>query len=160
MVAATQDANVTTKVKLPRIGANARDFFWHLLQMVIAMWVGMGLYHFLMATALAGTGLADLTKENSLFGYWMMTAGMVLGMLALMRYRRSTWRYCAEMTTAMLVPLTLLTILVLCYLIPIEILHGLGDPLMILAMAIYMHHYPHDRGHGAHYPSAHQHAIT
>ncbi len=136
--------------------ASIRQFVWHLLPMVLSMVAGMMIYHLLVGTLLAGTGFAALTKQNRLFGYWMMVASMVLGMLALMRYHRSTWRYCLEMTLAMLAPLAAMTVLVFFALFPIQILYGLGDPLMILAMAAYMLYRPVEHAHGAHKHAGHQ----
>ncbi len=118
--------------------AKVGGFLWHLLQMVLAMEAGMMVYHLLLGTLFAGSGFAILTKENRLFGYWMMVVPMALAMLAFMRFRRYDWRHCSEMTLAMLAPLAGLTVLVLCYVFPVQTLRSFGDPLMILAMAAYM----------------------
>jgi hypothetical protein len=125
-------------------------FLWHFLQMVIAMEVGMMVYHMLLWPLLSGTGYGALTQAYPLFGYWMMVASMTLPMIVLMRFHRSSWRYCGEMTIAMLAPLAALTVMVLCYLLPIHTLYGVGDPLMFLAMAAYMLYRPHDHAHDAH----------
>jgi hypothetical protein len=134
-----------------------RSFLWHLVQMVLAMEAGMMIYHLLVATLLAGTGFAALTRENRLFGFWMMVAAMTLGMLILMRYHRSTWRYCLEMTLAMLAPLGVMTVLVFFSLLPVQLLRGLGDPVMILAMAAYMLYRPGEHAHDASEHAAHKH---
>ncbi len=133
-------------------------FLWHLVQMVLAMEVGMMVYHILLWPLLARTGYAALTNAYPLFGYWMMVLSMALGMLALMLYHRSTWRYCLEMTLAMLAPVAALTVLVLCYLFPIHTLYGVGDPVMILAMAAFMLYRPHEHAHGANQHAGHEHA--
>jgi hypothetical protein len=132
-------------------------FLWHLLQMVLAMEAGMAVYHLLLSTVLAGTGYAALTREYRLFGYWMMVVSMALAMLAFMRYyHKSTWRSCGAMTFAMLAPVATLTALVLCELIPLQTLHAVGDPLMILAMAAYLLYRRGEHVHGGHAHAAHQ----
>jgi hypothetical protein len=128
-------------------------FTWHLVQMVLVMEAGMMVYHHLLWPVLAPTGFSSLTKEYPLFGYWMMVASMTLPMIALMRgYHKSTWRYCLEMTIAMLAPLAVLTVLVWYHLLPIQTLYGIGDPVMFLAMAAYLLYRPHQ-----HTPSGHEH---
>lgn len=133
-------------------------FLWHMLQMILAMEAGMMAYHYLLRPILAPTGYTALTQAYPLFGYWMMEVSMVLGMLALMCYHRSTWRYSLEMTLAMLAPVSVLTVLVLWSLIPIHILYGIGDPMMFLGMAVYMIYRPHDHAHSALEHSGHQHS--
>ena len=65
-------------------GAKVRSFLWHLLQMVLAMEAGMGIYHLLKATLLAPTGYPPYQRPA--LGYWLMVVFMALGMIALMRY--------------------------------------------------------------------------
>ena len=96
------------------IAVKVGRFLWHLVQMVLAMEAGMMVYHLLLWPVLAPTGYGALTSAYPLFGYWMMLVSMVLGMIALMRFHRSNWRYILEMTIAMLAPLAVLTVLVLC----------------------------------------------
>ena len=136
--------------------SKAGRFIWHLVQMILVMEGGMMIYHLLLWPVLAPTGFSTLTKEYPLFGYWMMVASMTLPMIALMRgYHRSTWRYCLEMTIAMLAPLALFTVLVLCSLVPIHTLYGFGDPVMILAMAAFMLFRPGHHAHGGHEQACH-----
>ena len=138
--------------------AQAGAFVWHFVQMVLAMEAGMMVYHLLLRPVLAPTSVGALTSQFPLIGYWMMVAAMVLGMIALMGYHRSSWRYSLEMTIAMIAPLAALTVLVLCSLLPIHTLYGVGDPVMFLAMAAFMLFRPHDHAHGAHEHAGHQHA--
>lgn len=119
--------------------SKAGAFLWHFAQMVLAMEAGMMVYHKLIMPLLAPIGFHSLMLAHPLFSYWLMVASMTLPMLTLMRwYHKSTWRYSLGMTGVMLAPLAALTVLVLCDLCPIHILHGFGDPLMFLAMAIFM----------------------
>jgi len=126
------------------------SFLWHLFKMVLAMEAGMALYHLVVAIFLGGTGYPPLTRQFPLFGYWMMVAGMVLGMVAYMRWQRSSWRQCIEMTVAMLAPVAALTATVAAGLLSITILRMLGDPAMILAMALFMLVRPGGHEHGTH----------
>jgi len=143
------------------LNSKAAGFIWHLVQMILAMEAGMMVYHHLLWPILAPTGFSSLTKDCPLFGYWMMVVSMTLPMITLMRgYHRSTWRYCMEMTIAMLTPLAALTVLVLCHLFPIQTLYGIGDPVMFLAMATYMIFRPHQHTHSGHEHADHQHASS
>jgi hypothetical protein len=117
--------------------------------MVIAMEVGMLFYHMLLFRLLAPFGYNTLTDTYPLFGYWMMLIFMALGMIVLMRYHKSTWRYCMEMTGAMFIPLVALTALVLLELCPSHILYRFGDPLMFVAMAAFMLIRPSKHAHPA-----------
>lgn len=132
------------------------SFLSHLIQMIVAMEAGMAVYHLLLGTLLAQTGYAALTKAYPLFGYWMMVVSMTLPMIGLMRFQRSSWRHCLEMTAAMVAPSAALTLLVLVGSISFGLLSGAGDPAMYLAMAAYML-YRRDE-HGAHGHGSHQHA--
>jgi len=129
---------------------------WHLIQMIVAMEAGMAVYHLLLGTLLAQTGYAALTKAEPLFGYWMMVVSMTLPMIGLMRFQRSSWRHCLEMTAAMVAPSAALTLLVLVGSISFGLLSGAGDPAMYLAMAAYMLYRRND--HGAHGCGSQQHA--
>ena len=144
----TREVYLPRRVELRNAAASVGRFLWHFVQMVVAMEVGMMVYHHLLWPLLAQTPYAVLTDAYPLIGYWMMVVSMALGMLVLMRFHRSTWRYCGEMTVAMIAPIAALTLLVLCSLIPSHILYVGGDPVMFLAMAAYMLYRPHEHtGH-------------
>jgi hypothetical protein len=130
-------------------------FLWHLIQMIVAMEAGMAVYHLLLGTLLAQTGYAALTKAYPLFGYWMMVVSMTLPMIGLMRFQRSSWRHCLEMSVAMVAPSAMLTLLALVGSISFGLLSGAGDPAMYLAMTAYMLYRRDD--HGAHGHSSHPH---
>lgn len=74
--------------------AQLRRFVWHFVQMVLAMEVGMAVYHLLAYEALAAYPVLQ---------YAGMELSMILPMVALMLYQRHGWRYSAEMTGAMVV---------------------------------------------------------
>jgi hypothetical protein len=127
----------------------AGRFGWALLQMIVAMKVGMLIYHLNLKRVLAGSDFAALHAEYPVFGHWMMVAAMAVAMIVFMRYyHKSTWQFCAEMTLAMLVPPAVLTVPVLRSRVPIEFLQVGSNWLMIPAMAALM---LYRRGHHVHF---------
>lgn len=117
--------------------AKIRSFIWHLLQMVVAMQVGMGLY-MLFANQLAPSGYKEAMVAYPLLDFWMMMLAMTLPMIGLMWYHKYDLRYCIGMTIAMLAPVGLLTVLTQVDLMSICGLHCNGQTAMVLGMAIYM----------------------
>ena len=118
--------------------AKIKFFIWHLFQMIVAMEIGMVLYHGVFVNQLAGTSYKLFTITHPLFDYWMMMIAMILPMIALMRYHKYDRRYCIGMTTAMLAPVALFTMLLWGGLISIMVLRILGSITMNLGMVIYM----------------------
>ncbi len=140
----------------PKLAVKVGQYLWHYVQMVLVMEAGMMIYHKLIMPRLAPLGFHIFMMVHPLFSYWLMVASMVLPMIALMRlYHKSTWRYTLEMTTVMIAPLAVLSVLVLCDLYPIHILHGFGDPLMFLAMAAYLLFRPGQHSHGGQTQACH-----
>ena len=118
--------------------AKIKSFIWHLFQMVIAMEIGMMLYHGVFVNQLAPISYKFVTIAYPLFDYWMMMIAMTLPMIGLMRYHKYDWWYCVGMTTAMLAPVALLTALLWVGLISMMALKILGNIAMYLGMVIYM----------------------
>ena len=92
---------------LPEAGGRVRSrlaagwrFVRHLLEMVVAMMIGMGLFGLALASMGEPPGYANL-----LVRYGAMGAFMAAPMVAWMRYRGHSWRDGGEMTAAMLVPM-------------------------------------------------------
>jgi hypothetical protein len=75
-------------------------FARHLLEMVLAMMLGMGMFGLVLAVMGEPPGYANL-----LVRYGAMGAFMAAPMVAWMRYRGHSWRDGGEMTAAMLVPM-------------------------------------------------------
>jgi hypothetical protein len=75
-------------------------FTRHLLEMVVAMMLGMGMFGLALAVVGEPPGYANL-----LVRYGVMGAFMAAPMVAWMRYRGHSWRNRGEMTAAMLVPM-------------------------------------------------------
>ena len=143
-----QQAYFPSRFPLRSTVASVGRFLWHFLHMVVAMELGMMVYHKLIYPRIGPMGYDALTDQYPLVGYWMMLISMALGMIVLMRYHKSTWRYCMEMTAAMFVPLVALTALVLFELCPAHLLYAFGDPLMFVAMAAFMIIRPAKHAHG------------
>ena len=118
--------------------ATIKSFAWHLFQMIVAMEIGMTLYHGVFVNLLAPASYKTVTVAYPLFDYWMMMIAMSLPMIGLMRYHKYGWRYCNGMTMAMLAPVILLTALVWVGLISLTTLKITGSIAMTLGMAIYM----------------------
>jgi len=81
------------------LGAGWR-FARHLLEMVVAMMVGMGVFGLAVAALGEPPGYANL-----LVRYGAMGVFMAAPMVAWMRFRGHPWRDGGEMTAAMLVPM-------------------------------------------------------
>ena len=92
--------------------AKAGRFLWHLLQMVLAMAVGMAIYVALFRLLLSPAGYEAMQTEQPFLWYSEMAAFMTVPMVALMRHHGYRWRQCAEMSGAMLIPPTGLIALV------------------------------------------------
>ena len=91
----------------------------HLFEMVVAMHVGMLVYHMLVALPLTGLGFQSLVSGD--LGYTWMTLSMVVPMVALMRVRGHTWRMANEMSLGMVSPIVVCFALVrsgICSLVP------------------------------------------
>jgi hypothetical protein len=91
----------------------------HLFEMVIAMFVGMFVYHMLVAAPLTALGFGSLFAGD--LGYTWMTLSMVVPMVALMRYHGHTWRMANEMSLGMVAPIVACFALVrlgICPLVP------------------------------------------
>lgn len=79
--------------------ASGWRFTRHLLEMVVAMMIGMGVFGLALWALGEPPGYANL-----LVRYGLMGAFMAAPMVAWMRYRGHPWRDGGEMTAAMLVP--------------------------------------------------------
>ena len=75
-------------------------FVRHLLEMVVAMMLGMGAFGLALALVGEPPGYANLLVEYGLMGVFMAAP-----MVGWMRYRGHPWRDGGEMTAAMLVPM-------------------------------------------------------
>lgn len=92
--------------------AKVGHFLWHLLQMVLAVGVGMAIYVALFRLVLTPEGYQAMRIEQPFLWYSEMAVFMTVPMVALMRHHGYGWRQCAEMSGAMLIPPTGLIALV------------------------------------------------
>jgi hypothetical protein len=77
----------------------------HLLEMVLAMAVGMAIFVVSLHWLLTPTGYLALQTHDPFLWFAGMGVFMTVPMIALMRYYQAhSWRQCGEMTVAMLVP--------------------------------------------------------
>lgn len=132
--------NTTTAQSYPHHAsrtAKVKSFVWHLIQMIVAMEIGMMLY-MLFVNQLAPTSYRTSIVDYPIFGYWIMMIAMTAPMIVLMRYHKYAWRCCIEMTSTMLAPVALLTALTLFSAISFQIFHSVGGILMNLGMVVYM----------------------
>jgi len=101
------DAAQLADTASPETGGRVRDrlvsgwrFARHLLEMVLAMMLGMGVFGLALAVMGEPPGYANL-----LVRYGLMGAFMAAPMVAWMRYRGHSLRDGGEMTSAMVVPM-------------------------------------------------------
>lgn len=85
-------------------GAKVGRFLWHLVQMVLAMAVGMVIYVALFRLVLTPEGYKAMQSEQPFLWYAEMAVFMTVPMVALMRHHGYRWRQCAKMSSAMLIP--------------------------------------------------------
>jgi hypothetical protein len=105
--AAMSEAAGHTGTVTPRTGRPVRGYLvsgWrfarHLLEMVVAMMLGMGVFGLALAVMGEPPGYANLFVKYGLLG-----ASMAAPMVAWMRYRGHSWRDGGEMAAAMLLPM-------------------------------------------------------
>jgi hypothetical protein len=126
-------------------------FLLHLLEMLIAMQVGMMLFH-LMLGLLRIFSISRAFESGTTVHAVTMTVFMAIPMAAWMIFRGHGWRHCIEMVIAMVVPVALIGLL--CQLgidAYLPWLAGLSAPLMFLGMILAMlyrrDHYTRTKGH-------------
>lgn len=76
------------------MAASAGRFLWHFLQMLVAMMVGMMIFHVFIGRP---------AEEYRILWYAGMELSMVPPMVGLMLFQRHGWRHSLEMAAAMLI---------------------------------------------------------
>ncbi|MGY1635969.1 hypothetical protein ACI78V_04855 [Geodermatophilus sp. SYSU D00742] len=130
---------MTTTTHTPTPGAphrsrRARKLVLHYLEMVVAMAVGMVALHPVWELVLDAFGVGavlDRTEPMAL----VMATNMTIGMTLVMRWRRHSWRACAEMGAAMYLPFVVLFVPLWAGLLSPGGLMLWGHVLMLVAMA-------------------------
>jgi flagellar biosynthetic protein FliP len=130
----------TATLSRPRLARAAARFLLHLLEMTLAMMVGMVIFGALVGgiAAAAGSSLDGVRVGQPAPFVLGMALSMSATMVAWMRRRGHGWRACGEMTAAMFVPAVLL---IGCYwagTVTADSVCGLACALMIPAMAVAM----------------------
>lgn len=144
-----QDSRIHTQAsKLGR-------FFLHLLEMLLAMSAGMGIFHLLANQIPATSSLAAVADSETVVHNVVMDIFMTIPMLAWMILRGHGWRHSLEMGVAMLAPEAVINLL--CRLGAVEYLPwlaGASGPAMYLGMLAAMiyrrNHYTSKANHLAH----------
>ena len=111
-------------------------FLRHLLEMTLAMMVGMIVSAAIFLSAV-GLTAAEAMRQHAVLFVALQAVGMTLAMVAWMRHRGHTWRSCSEMGAAMVVPAIPLILLRLMGTISGPIC-GAYCALTILAMVLVM----------------------
>ena len=126
-------------------------FLLHLLEMLIAMQVGMVLFHLVLGLVRTYASSRALESGTALHAI-IMTVFMTTPMAAWMIIRGHGWRHCVEMVVAMIAPVAVIGLL--CQLGVDEFLPwlaGLSTPLMFLGMILAMlylrDHYTRSKSH-------------
>jgi hypothetical protein len=114
-------------------GGSWRRFWWHFLQMVVAMMIGMALTPLgRMLFEAVGAQAAYARPDVHLL---VMATAMTIGMTAWMAFRRHGWRPIAEMAAAMYVPFIILFPLLWAGVLGMGAVSAIGHVLMLPAMA-------------------------
>jgi hypothetical protein len=97
-----------TVASIRRRGGSGHDahrfgFFRHLMEMALAMMVGMTASAAVFLSAVGMTANEALRQHAVLFVV-VQAFGMTAAMIAWMRYRGHAWRGCSEMAAAMVIP--------------------------------------------------------
>jgi hypothetical protein len=130
----------------------AWNFVQHLLEMTIAMFVGMfvlGMPAEMLFEAVGWTALTEETVPSTL----LMATYMSLGMAAWMRIRGCRWPAIFEMSLAMYVPFVVMYPFFWAGLVSdgavMAVGHALMVPAMIVAMLFRLSEYTHSHHHAA-----------
>ena len=99
----TKEGEMSSVSPLTRHVSGNAHFGRHLLEMAVAMMVGM------MASAavffgVTGLAAADAMRQHAVAFVAVQAFGMTVAMVAWMRHRGHAWRGCAEMAGAMVIP--------------------------------------------------------
>src|SRR5512134_2777120 len=88
------------------IASKTGRFLLHLLEMLIAMQVGMGLFHLMLGLIRIYSNSRAFESGTTLHAI-VMTVFMTIPMAAWMIFRGHGWRHCIEMVVAMVAPVAL-----------------------------------------------------
>lgn len=115
---------------------DGHGFLRHLLEMGLAMMVGMMVSAAIFLSAVGMTA-AEAMREHAVLFVVLQALGMTVAMVAWMRHRRHSWRSSSEMAAAMITPAVPLVCLRLVDVISGPIC-GLYCPVTVVAMIALM----------------------
>ncbi|HEU5097479.1 MAG TPA: heavy metal translocating P-type ATPase [Roseiflexaceae bacterium] len=148
-----------------RLTASVWRFVRHLLEMLLAMEAGMGVFHLLIWLIPASSRYDAVVKPGTDLHAIAMVVFMIVPMVAWMLVRGHGWRHSIEMVIAMVVPMA--AVALLCQLGVdgyVPWLAQASSPAMYLGMLAAMlyrrEHYLGNHSHVAHEHSGHQDAGT
>jgi hypothetical protein len=133
---ATHIASPAPRVS-PHAGHHQGGFLRHLVEMTIAMMVGMAAAVPVLWALLAALGVEtadEATADYPELICLVVAAGMVTTMVAWMRHRGHAWRPCAEMAVAMAAPLVPIFALLWAGVVPGDSACGVYCVAMVPAM--------------------------
>lgn len=146
-----QTIEQTSAHPIHSLAAQTGRFLLHLLEMLIAMQIGMGLFHLMLGLIRTYSSSRALEAGTFLHAI-VMTVFMTIPMVAWMIFRGHGWRHCVEMVVAMIAPVAFIGLL--CQLgidAYLPWLAGLSTPLMFLGMILAMlyrrDHYTRAKNH-------------
>ncbi len=139
---------------LREVASKTGRFLLHLFEMLIAMQIGMGIFH-LMLGLLRIFSISRAFESGTALHAITMTVFMTAPMVAWMILRGHSWRHCIEMVVAMIAPVAVIGLL--CQFGVDEYLPwlaGLSMPAMLLGMVAAMlyrkEHYTGNANHASH----------
>jgi len=97
-------------VSVAHRAGQTRTFFRHLIEMAVAMMVGM-IASAAVFLSVVGMTAAEAMRQHAVVFVVLQAGGMTAAMVAWMRYRGHAWRSSAEMAAAMVVPAVPLVVL-------------------------------------------------
>ncbi|MGK5111213.1 MULTISPECIES: hypothetical protein [unclassified Geodermatophilus] len=130
----------------PHRSRRTRRLVLHYLEMVVAMAVGMVALHPVWQFVLDAFGAGAVLDRPEPMALVMAT-NMTIGMTAVMRWRRHSWRACAEMGAAMYLPFVVLFVPMWAGVLSTGGLMLWGHALMLVAMAGVMALRPSEYAH-------------
>ena len=149
----TKKVNFLHKERKHGVTAQAGYFFRHLLEMVLAMFIGMGVLGFVTLRLAGMIGYTDPLRQIPEVSALVMAFNMAVPMAAWMRYRGMDWGPISEMSGAMFVEVILLIGVVWLGIFPENRLilwqHVLMIPAMIVPMLYRRDLYTGHVGHHA-----------
>ena len=130
----TEAPGATSAARAHRTRHRTRRLVLHYLEMLVAMLAGMFALHPVWDVAFDALGWSAVLDRPEPMALVMAT-NMTIGMTAVMRWRRHSWRACAEMGAAMYLPFVVLFAPMWAGLISASGMYLWGHVLMLFAMA-------------------------